>query len=483
MLSNFRRNSLTLQKQSCMITFGNQGFYIQKMILKCFIYLQFVVSSPFLYAQFGLQQVISIEGDGPQSVYAADLDGDTYKDVLSANKFGSDLTWYKNIGDGTFGPQQIIASLNQPKIIYSADLDGDNDLDVLATALFIDELVWYKNLDGLGNFSSQIIIANDLDGPYDVKAVDIDGDNDLDVICGSESSGLVWYENQDGLGNFSTKNIINASAPNSRSVVAIDLDGDNDLDIVGSSSGAVTVSWYENLNGLGAFGSQQIIAGSASTVTSVFAADLDGDLDNDVLSATAGTDKIAWFENTDGNGSFGSEQVITPQADFALSVFAADLDNDNDIDVLSASALDNKIAWYKNTDGQGGFSTQNIISTNMLGTVDVYATDLDNDGDMDVLSASQNDDKIAWYENLTILGVEGNLLSKIELYPNPVAETLFIKTKEAISSIYIYNLLGVELLKKQLFSKEIDVSNFPRGIYFVSLLVEGKTVTKKMIKQ
>lgn len=29
----------------------------------------------------------------------------------------------------------------------------------------------------------------------------------------------------------------------------------------------------------------------------------------------------------------------------------------------------------------------------------VYAADVDGDGDLDVLSASQNDDKIAWYEN------------------------------------------------------------------------------------
>jgi hypothetical protein len=31
----------------------------------------------------------------------------------------------------------------------------------------------------------------------------------------------------------------------------------------------------------------------------------------------------------------------------------------------------------------------------------VYATDLDGDGDVDVLSASVRDDKIAWYENLS----------------------------------------------------------------------------------
>ena len=37
-----------------------------------------------------------------------------------------------------------------------------------------------------------------------------------------------------------------------------------------------------------------------------------------------------------------------------------DLDNDGDIDVLSASEYDNKIAWYEN-DGNENF-TQHIIS-------------------------------------------------------------------------------------------------------------------------
>ena len=43
-------------------------------------------------------------------------------------------------------------------------------------------------------------------------------------------------------------------------------------------------------------------------------------------------------------GTFGAQQVITTAADDARSVFAADLDGDGDKDVLSASAGDNKIA-------------------------------------------------------------------------------------------------------------------------------------------
>jgi len=45
---------------------------------------------------------------------------------------------------------------------------------------------------------------------------------------------------------------------------------------------------------------------------------------------------------------FGSQQVITTLADAAYSVHSADLDGDGDMDVLSASYIDDKIAWYEN---------------------------------------------------------------------------------------------------------------------------------------
>ena len=46
--------------------------------------------------------------------------------------------------------------------------------------------------------------------------------------------------------------------------------------------------------------------------------------------------------------SFGPQQVITTQANGARSVYATDLDGDGDQDVLSASSTGNNIAWYEN---------------------------------------------------------------------------------------------------------------------------------------
>ena len=147
------------------------------------------------------------------------------------------------------------------------------------------------------------------------------------------------------------------------SVFAADLDGDGDTDVLSASEFDDMIAWYENTDGQGAFGSQRVITTDADFAESVFAADLDGDGDIDVLSASRGDDKIAWYENTNGQGAFGPQQVITTTADFAVSVFAADLDGDGDIDVLSASFLDDKIAWYENTDGLAAFGPQQVITT------------------------------------------------------------------------------------------------------------------------
>ena len=61
----------------------------------------------------------------------------------------------------------------------------------------------------------------------------------------------------------------------------------------------------------------------------------------------------------------------------ARSVYAIDIDGDGDIDVLSASTIDNKIAWYEN-DGSENF-TEQIISTLSYGANSVYSIDLDKD--------------------------------------------------------------------------------------------------------
>ncbi|MDX2436716.1 MAG: FG-GAP-like repeat-containing protein [Acidobacteriota bacterium] len=186
---------------------------------------------------------------------------------------------------------------------------------------------------------------------------------------------------------------ITDSAIIARSVYAVDLDGDSDMDMLSASYSDDKIAWYEN------DGSENFTAHTITTAAdgawSVYAVDVDGDLDMDVLSASYSDDKIVWYEN-DGSENF-TAHTITTAADAARSVYAVDLDGDLDMDVLSASSNDNKIAWYEN-DGSENF-TAHTITTAATTAFSVYAVDVDGDLDMDVLSADSGDHAIVWYEN------------------------------------------------------------------------------------
>jgi hypothetical protein len=294
------------------------------------------------------------------------------------------------------------------RFVLAANIDGDEDLDVVAAGPSHETIKWYENLDGAGSFGPPREIGNGYLHPLSLEVADLDGDGDLDVLVASDWYDTVaWYKNKDGAGDFSNHKVVNASVQGARCAVARDVDGDGDLDVITAAHDTDKIAWYRNTDGLGSFGSINVISTSANGAISVWGEDLDGDGDQDVLSASEDDDKIAWYENTDGAGGFGPQEVISTAADGPTVVLAADLDGDGDADALSVSERDDELAWYPNTDGLGAFGPQRIIMTQADLATCVVACDLDGDGDLDALSASSGDHKIAWYENTDGLGTFG----------------------------------------------------------------------------
>ncbi len=365
------------------------------------------------YGSFGPQQVIASDVNGASFVFSTDLDGDGDNDVVSAAYHGDEITWYENVdGNGVFELHQVLStSADGAESVFCADLDGDGDNDVLAACDLDDKIVWFENTDGLGTFGTEQIISLDADGARSVFSADLNGDGDFDVLSALEDdSSIVWYSNSDGLGDFVFAELIYDDAIGANSVYSSDLDGDGDNDVLSASSDDNTIAWFENTDSFGNFGPISYLSSEISGVNFVYSDDLDGDGDNDVLASSNhpdfshGTDMINWFENTNGQGFFSEPKRLIPEVDGASSVFCADLDGDGDEDIVSALSNDNKIVWYENVDGLGTFNNQRIISDVAFGARCVFSTDIDGDGDFDVVAASYDADKIAWYENMDGLG-------------------------------------------------------------------------------
>jgi len=357
---------------------------------------------------FGPGQLLATAADGPLATAAADVDGDGDIDAVVANYYGSGFVWHENetIHRGAAFPEAVVISTSssEPKNVLAADIDGDGDADVVVSSNTDDEVVWHENTDGAGTFGTAQTLGTDADNPLDGTAADVDGDGDLDLVSPNRSDNeVVWYEN-DGSGSFGTAQLVGAiSAP--RVARIADLDGDGDLDVL--AGGQTVAAWFENTDGGGTFSSAQELATDLERVYSVQAADLDGDGDLDALYASQLDHLVAWQEN-DGTGSFGTRQTITTHLENVFDVAPTDLDRDGDLDIVSGSGSDDAgtISWFENLDGQGSFGSEQEVATEVE-LWRVEAADLDFDGDPDIVALEQSNGRVLWFENLDGAGKMG----------------------------------------------------------------------------
>ncbi len=455
--------------------------------MKISLFILFVFQIGLMHAQFGPRQIVDNDCSIASSVFAGDLDGDGNNDILCACPGDNLVAWYKNMdGLGTFGSKQVIAVFDSLDFVTAADLDGDGDLDIISCSGAEDFIFWYENLDGLGSFDIGNSVTTAVALPKEVEVADIDGDGDLDLVSASRDDDKVaWYENLDGLGNFGPQIIISTNALSTVSIDLADIDGDNDIDVLATSGSERRLYWFENLDGLGSFGSGHIIIEDpvAGFFNSIFSIDIDGDSDIDVISVELVDGRVAWYENLDGLGTFGTLQTIDLTLSLPSVAYAFDVDNDGDNDVLSQSSPDMKIVWYENLDGLGNFSPQQIVTTEADGPQSIYASDFDEDGDLDLTSASNVDGTIAWYENLTILGVDENELNNFTIYPNPSSDFLVISETGLIQKIQVFDLLGKKINSFTEDFEQLDISNLRNGLYFLKIYSENEIYLEKFIKK
>jgi hypothetical protein len=79
--------------------------------------------------------------------------------------------------------------------------------------------------------------------------------------------------------------------------------------------------------------------------------------------------------------------------------------------------------------------------------------------------------------------------TSLEVYPNPVQQVLNFKQKGGISEVFIYNVNGVQLMRKKIgsigtTSNSLDVAKLPKGIYIIKTINKDAVTTRaKFIKE
>jgi hypothetical protein len=321
-----------------------------------------------------------------------------------------------------FGSQQIISTTTlKPYLSIPFDIDDDGFVDILTASGETDKLSWYRNLDGLGNFGPEMIINETPIYYLSVDFIDIDNDGDKDILYLSNNPRyFAWLENLDGMGNFGSEQIlIQTQAPiYVFEVKTIDIDNDGDLDLLTilnkTSISTGEIVWYENLDGQGTFGEKNVLFENTMEYAKIALEDLDNDGFLDILATehVYSEGKIFWFKNM-GNATFGPMQIIyqfiwvqsggTNIVEFQY----VDVNTDGKMDIVMTSVDDNSFVnthWLENLDNQGNFGDLQFI----MNTDDQYLFyDLDNDNDNDMLLWNPYADKITWKENEDGLGTFG----------------------------------------------------------------------------
>jgi len=328
-----------------------------------------------------------------------DIDGDNDQDLLIVGDYLSLL--YKNDGNGNF--TQVLntpfESVKNGKVAF-ADIDGDNDQDVLIagemstgnsstpfTSIYIN--------DGSGNFSPYPTSIRNI-FPKQVVFVDIDGDNDMDLyISGkrpndSQTKSYFYFNNGNGV----------FSSPNQyylRSKVAYfyDIDGDNDMDVLYNEQGTDRQAVRISINdGTGTFSSTFLCG--ANLLDVVFAdINLDGNTDILTLQQSYSRNAIKAYYG-DNNGGFSEfTQGHLPSYSYYHNIISADVDGDNDPDLLAVSNT--------NIFSNDHFGNMSLVKNNLFDLVK-FATnanfvDIDGDNDLDILFTGQ---KSIIFENITI---------------------------------------------------------------------------------
>lgn len=318
----------------------------------------------------------------PDELYAADLNGDGRADLLSVDWNG--VRGLINNGNGTFTNAGLFTTGSQTDELTAADVNNDGFIDAVAPGATAGSGVYVLLGNGNGTFKASVSWTMNGVLQQQVELADLNNDGNIDLV--GISSGTYELSIRFGNGNGTFKSVTTSAFE--RYFTIGDVNNDNNLDLVSVNSG---VDLGVRLgNGDGTF-KARIASISLGAQADPHLADVNGDYLPDIVFETANSMRFS-VAIGNGNGTFAAPATyISSAAIGGREMQISDVNSDGELDVLMLS--DNDQAIYVHLgNGNGSFRGPTSYASGTGSISGLAMVDSNGDGALDIVHAQGTND-------------------------------------------------------------------------------------------
>ena len=371
---------------------------------------------------------------------------------------GQESEWFRDV---SFSNLPLMSLQGRSMDAKSADVDGDGDLDLVIANEHAFNILLIN--DGNGNFTdeSQQRIPLHRGDTEDIAIADFDGDKDLDIIFVAEDVQVIEYLENDGIGYFRDISDRLPVTGTSNAVITADIKNDGFPDLlIGNGpdrqgQGGQNFCLINDGKGNWLDESSKRLPSDINTTQDLELGDIDGDGDLDLIVANEDDNQLllnngsgVFVNETESRLPYPKGKWETREADFG------DFDGDGDLDLFFANVNFRKVKDNQNrlfiNDGKGHFTdaTAKLLPQEKMHTVDGDFLDVDQDGDLDILTGNGFGHSYMAYMNEPTKGFQKG---EAQVYPSSVkGDGIDLESADfngdGIMDLYLCNFQGHDFL-------------------------------------